>query len=264
MKRSRVVMGATVMVLVGGAPLWANTTLELLELLASLERMHTTVKNIRGVTEDIRTKLQRVWPERALRPILTYLQPVRSIRDEIQQLSCSWQFSVRMERIRTGVFAGQGFCKREWEAVFGTPVPGWSKDLEDYQDWSAVRRMNAIGTHVTQNEKWAQQAAWLTHEAVKGTTNPADDQGPDGRPGYAQRLAALGSAQLGQLMVESGKLQAYELELAQERLNDKRRKRRLDDAFAYGTYRMLAFRPEVGDGMGPKSSPDLPLPEALR
>jgi len=262
MRRKGIITAAVVVVLLVGSPVFANSTVELLKILGTLERIHDVIRNVRGVTEDIRTKLSRVWPDRALRPILPCLEPGQAIRDEIQQLSCSWRFSVRMERIRLGLFEGQRFCKREWEAVFGAAPEGWAKDLEDYYDWAAVRRMNAIGTHVTQNEKWTQQTAWLTQEALKGTLDPGTDQGPDGRPGYAQRLAALGAAQLGNLMVEQGKLQAYELELAQEKLNERRRRRRLDDAFAYGSYRMLAFHPELPDGLGSASAG--PLPEALQ
>lgn len=229
-------------VVLGSSPVWANSTVELLQILATLERIHDVVRNVRGVTEDIRAKLLRVWPERAIRPIAQIFTPVMSIKQEIEALSCGWQFSLRMERIRLGIYGGMGFCKQEWRNAFGGEPRGWSKDLEEYYDWSAVRRLNAVGTHARKNTLWAAEAAWLTNEARRGTFNAGEDIGPEGRPGYAQRLAALGSAQLGNLMVESSKLQAYELELAQEKLNDRRRRQHLQEAFAQGTYRMLTLR----------------------
>ncbi len=259
-RRRTLVVASTTLVVLAGAPVFADTTVELLRVLAVLERIHGTIRNIRGVTEDIRTKLTRVWPDRALKPILTYLEPVQSIQREVAQLSCGWRFSPRMERIRLGVYGGVGFCKREWEGVFGQAPASWSKDLEDYYDWSAVRRMNAVGNHVKQNAKWAEEAAWLTRETVKGTNNPGADLGPEGRPGYAQRLAALGTAQLGNLLVENGKLQAYELELAQEKLNEKRRRMRLEEGFAFGSYRLLTFQVVPPEGT---AAADL-LPEGLR
>ena len=250
--RKRVAVVAVVLLLVIGQPVFASSTVELAKVLATLEKIHEVMRNVRGVTEDIRTKLSRVWPDRALRPLQTVMEPVRSIRNELQQLSCGWQFSVRMERLRLGLFNGQTFCRREWEDVFGTAPRTRSKDFDDYYDWSAVRRLNAVSRHVTQNELWTQQAKWLTAEALKGTHNPGVDQGPDGRPGYAQRLSALGAAQLGTFLAENGKLQAYQLELAQERLNERRRQARMRANFALFTYSALASTPRIvpTDGIG--------------
>lgn len=243
MKRTRIAVLALCGVLIVGSPAFASTTVELLKVLATLYKIHEVMANIRGVTEDIRHKLTRVWPDRALRPLQILMEPVRSIQDEIRQLSCSWQFSVRMDRLRLGLFQGQSFCRREWQEVFGAPAKTHFEEFDEYYDWSAVRRLNAVSRHVTQNAAWTQQAAWLTAEALKGTHNPAVDQGPDGRPGYAQRLSALGAAQLGNFLAEGGKLQAYELELAQERLNERRHRQRLQQDLALLTYDALGRDP---------------------
>jgi hypothetical protein len=255
MKRRGIVLVLVPAILLLGSPVFASTTAELLKVLATLTRIHQVTRNIRGVTEDIRHKLTRVWPDRALRPLQIVMEPVRSIRSEISQLSCGWQFSVRTEALRAGIFAGRGFCKREWEAVFG-PVPQTRfRDMDEYNDWSAVRRLNAVSRHVTQNDAWTQQATWLTAEALRGTLNPAEDQGRDGRPGYAQRLSALGAAQLGNFLAEGGKLQAYELELAQERLNERRHRQRLQQTFAVFSYGLLGGSPSTSMA---DSGPELP------
>ena len=233
--RKRLIMVGLVLALFV-SPAFANTTVELARLLAELQRVYAVVRNIHGVAEDINVRLRDVWPARALWPLQQYLEPVDSIRDEIRRLSCSWQFSPRMERLRLGLFQGQPFCRREWEGVFGRTPRTRTADLEEYYDWSSVRRLNGLASHVEQNQKWSAQAYWLTSEAQKGTFNPGEERGPDGRPGYAQRLAALGAAQLGNLMVEAGKLQAHQLDLAQERLNERRRRERADAAFALFSY----------------------------
>jgi hypothetical protein len=169
-----------------------------------------------------------------------YLEPLNSIRGEVSRLSCSWQFSVPMDRLRLALFEGKPFCRREWQSIFGRAPSIRSADLEEYYDWSAVRRLNGYSRHVTQNERWSAQAYWLTTEAQRGTFNPGDDGGPEGRPGYAQRLAALGAAQLGNLMVETGKLQAHQLDLAQERVNERRRRERVQAAISLFTYDQIA------------------------
>ena len=236
----RRVMILVVLVTALTAPAFANTTAELVKLLAELQRAYQVIQNIRGVAEDIRTRVRDAWPDRALWPLEQYLEPVNSIRDEVRNLSCSWQFSVRMERLRLGLFDGQPFCRREWQGIFGRSPQIRSADLEEYYDWSAVRRLNAYSQHVAQNEKWSAQASWLTREAQRGTFNPGEDGGPEGRPGYAQRLAALGAAQLGNLMVETGKLQAHQLDLAQERMNERRRRERVQAAIGLFMYEQVA------------------------
>ncbi len=55
-------------------------------------------------------------------------------------------------------------------------------------------------------------------------------------PGYAQRLSALGAAELGNVMVEMGDTENAMLDLDQEALNDKRRRRLLDHEAAFLVY----------------------------
>ena len=234
------VVALLALVTVVAAPSFADTTAELVRLLAEYQRALRVMRNISGVAEDIRTRVRDAWPDRALWPLEQYLEPVNSIRDEVSRLSCSWQFSVRMERLRLGLFDGKPFCRREWQAIFGRAPRTRTADLDEYYDWSAVRRLNAYSTHVTQNAKWSAQAGWLTREAQRGTFNPGEDTGPEGRPGYAQRLSALGAAQLGNLMVETGKLEAHQLDLAQERLNERRRRERVQAAIGLFAFDQLA------------------------
>ena len=236
----RLVTTVVLMSVVVCLPAFGDTTAELARLLAEVQRYYRVVRNIRGVTEDIRTRVRDVWPDRALWPLRQYLEPVTSIRDEVNKLSCGWRFSVRTERLRVGLFQGGAFCRREWHSIFGQPPRGRAADLEEYYDWSAVRRLHGVSRHVSQNEKWSSQAYWLTTEAQKGTFTPGDDQGPEGRPGYAQRLAALGAAQLGNFMVETGKLQAHQLDLAQERANERRRRARNEAALGLFALEQLA------------------------
>ncbi len=113
---------------------------------------------------------------------------------------------------------------------------GW--DLESYYDWSAVRRLNLIKTRNDKSDLRADEAHWLVTEALKGR-DQWDPTQPYS-PGYAQRLSALGAAELGNTMVEMGDTQTAMLDLDQEALNDKRQRRLLDHQAAALVYGSLA------------------------
>jgi hypothetical protein len=191
-----------------------------------LERIDSTLRDINSLVDDIKTRLADVYPDGALRRIETVFEPVDSIKDEVEKLACSWRFSPRVDRLRGALFGGGSFCRSDWDVVFGPPVEGVDSDLESYYDWSAVRRLNLIKTRNEKSPLRAAEARWLADEAVRGR-DPWDPTKPFS-PGYAQRLSALGAAQLGNVMVEMGDTQTAMLELDQEILNDKRRRRLLD------------------------------------
>jgi hypothetical protein len=126
---------------------------------------------------------------------------------------------------------------------------GW--DLESYYDWSAVRRLNLIKTRNEKSDLRAEEARWLAAEAMSGR-DPWDPTKPYS-PGYAQRLSALGAAELGNVMVEMGDTETALLDLDQETLNDKRHRRLLDHQAAALVYASL-----VGL-QGPPPDPGSPL-----
>src|SRR5262249_40170826 len=185
-----------------------------------------TLHDLNGAVDDIRGNLAQVYPEAALRQIETLFEPVDSIKDEVEKLACSWRFTPRVEKLRLALFAGGPFCRSEWNLVFGAPVPIVDWDLQSYYDWSAVRRITLIKTRNEKGPRRATEAAWLAHEAIQG--RDAWDPTRPYSPGYSQRLSALAAAELGNVMVEVGDTQTAILDLDQEALNDKRRRRLLD------------------------------------
>jgi hypothetical protein len=219
---------------------WAQLT----QIVLWLQRIDQTLSNINGVVEDIRHKFARVYPDRAVREIQTFFEPVDSIKDEVEKLACNWRFTPRVEKLRLALYGGGSFCRSDWNLLFGPPTVTVDSDLESYYDWSAVRRLNLIKTRNEKSSKRAAEAHWLATEAVKGR-DPWDPTSPYS-PGYSQRLSALGAAQLGNVMVEMGDTQTAMLELDQEALNDKRRRRLLDHQAAAMIYVDLARRQGPG------------------
>ena len=213
---------------------------QLAQIIAWLEQIDRTLRDINRITEDIKGKLNLVYPLGSLRKIETFFDPVDSIKDEVEKLSCNWRFTPRVERLRFALFDKGSFCRSDWNLLYGPPTLTPSHDLESYYDWSAVRRLNLIKTRNEKSQRRAMEAHWLATEAIKGR-DPWDPTEPFS-PGYAQRLAALGAAQIGNVMVEMGDTQTAMLELDQERLNDRRHKRMLDHYAAALVYHDMARR----------------------
>jgi len=249
MRRRSLVALAIAAVLMGTSTASADpgSWAQLVQIIAWLRQIDSTLENINGVAEDIRHKLGVVYPGRALQRIETFFEPVDSIKEEIDKLACNWRFTPRVERLRLGLFGGGSFCRSDWNLLFGPPVQTVDWDLESYYDWSAVRRLNLIRTRNQKSPLRATEAALLANEAIQGR-DPWDPTKPYS-PGYSQRLSALAAAQLGNVMVEMGDTQTAMLELDQEALNDKRRRRLLDYQTAALIYIDMSRR--QGGGLSP-------------
>ncbi len=235
-------------VLVVGAMLLGSSTAsadptnwgQLGQIVLWLQRIDGTLRDINALVEDVKNKMQAVYPDAAVRQIRTFFEPVDSIKDELEKLACNWRFTPRVEKLRLALFGEGSFCRSEWNLLFGPPTPTVDSDLESYYDWSAVRRLNLVKTRNAKSPVRAAEAHWLANEAIKGR-DPWDPSQPFS-PGYSQRLSALAAAQLGNVMVETGDTQTAMLELDQEALNDKRRRRLLDHGAALTVYIAMADR----------------------
>ncbi len=214
---------------------WAS----LAQIIAWLNQMDSTLREINSRVESIRTTLATVYPRDVLRRLDTVLEPVDSITAEVAKLACNWRFTPRVEQLRFALFQGGSFCRRDWNALFGAPTLTADWDLEHYYDWSSVRRLNLIRSRNAKGDARTQEAAWLTSEAIQG--RDALDGTPYS-PGYSQRLSALAAAEIGNVMVESGDTQTAMLELDQEALNDRRHKRLLSQEGATLVYWDMARR----------------------
>jgi hypothetical protein len=207
---------------------------QLAQIILTLQRIDAVLSDVNDLISRTKEKLFLVYPEAAVRRIETVFEPVDSVKREVEKLACDWRFTPRVNRLRVALFGGGSFCRSDWNLVFGPPVAGAGWDLESYYDWSAVRRLNLIKTRNEKSSLRAEEAAWLASEAIAGR-DPWDPTKPYS-PGYAQRLSALGAAELGNVMVEMGDTQTAMLDLDQEALNDKRRKRLLDHEAATLVY----------------------------
>ena len=207
---------------------------QLAQIIVTLQRMDQTLRDINDLVDSVKEKLFIVYPQGALRRIETVFEPVDSIKREVEKLACTWRFTPRVNRLRLALFGGGSFCRSDWNLVFGPPTATVDSDLESYYDWSAVRRLNLINTRNEKSALRADEAHWLSTEALKGR-DPLDPTQPYS-PGYSQRLSALGAAEIGNVMVEMGDTQTAMLDLDQEALNDKRWRRLLDHEAATFLY----------------------------
>jgi hypothetical protein len=209
-------------------------------ILLWLEHINSTLNRVNMLADDIKDRLSQAYPNAVVGQIDIFFEPVDSVLAEVEKLACDWRFTPRVEKLRTALFAGGSFCRKDWNAIFGPPTLTVDWDLEHFYDYSAVRRLNLIKTRNEKGPRRAELASRLAWEATQGR-DPADPTKPYS-PGYSQRLSALAAAELGNVMVETGDTQAAMLELEQVALNDKRRKRLLAHHTAALIYLDLASR----------------------
>lgn len=218
-------------------------------MLSTLYRIERVIGHMRAIATDIKTKLDDVYPDKVIRHIPIYFEPVKSLQAEIGELSTLWEFSPRVNRLKRALYDGEDFCRDDYRALYGLPPMTADADLEEFEDWQAVTDIKVLSDHVSSSQKRADTAHWLMNETLQGT--PYGDPSLKYSPGYSNRLAALGAAQLGNLLAESGKLQQRELELAHTRFIRRKRRERYVTDFTLQGYALLAGMPLAGGEVAP-------------
>jgi hypothetical protein len=223
-----------------------------------LAHIQSFVEKIKGKEEDISTHLNRIWPDNARKAIGTFIQPVQSIKSDLEKMSCAWHISPRLQLLDMSLFKGGSFCRNEYQMIFGRPIPGAEQDIDEYQDMASVEALRAAGEFAVKSEQWSEQANWLTAETLAGSADVEDPDDPNSRysVGYSQRLAALAAAQLSNFLVEDGKLTEKELKREQLAIDRKWRDHRLQSTWAVTVYRAIGGEtPPTFD-----DSPPMPMP----
>ena len=215
---------------------------QLVQILALLYKAEKVIKNINGVMESMRDRILVMNPMRANQELLHWFQQVRTIKEELEQMSCDWQFTVPVQKFWDGIFdvSGSGFCKPELRGLFGAPhkdLPG--ADIEEWYDASSTVRLRSLGTRVAHDEAWAEYAQRLAWEASQ-PGNPYGDE-PYG-PAYSRRLSAQALSLLGVMSIEHGDTRAMELWLLEQEWMDERQEDRRERALALTTLGLAAGR----------------------
>ena len=225
MKRwAKVVLAMAVAVLAAGParaqiPIPNPVELALLaDIVRALREAHEFLGRINRTAEEARRLMREMFPTEALQQIRTLFRSVRSIQKEIEQLACSWRFSPRVEGLRLGLLRKGPLCRDQYQGVFGAPLPGPDRDLEELQQWAANRRLNVVASTIEASEQWTTTAERLGAETRQGG-------GPGGPASYlrsVRQLAAITALGL-QQAVRQNTHEAELLSAAQEELDAERR-----------------------------------------
>lgn len=183
--------------------------------------IYKTVKSTNGASKALRDRMEEMFPDETRREIQSFFAQVRSVEDEMRALSCRWRFSVRVEGLRKGLLRQGPLCKKEYQAVFGEPLPGLDQDLKEYQQWQGVLRMNMVKETIEQNAKWTTAGDWLGREARAG--GHANDPNNPASVGWSMRLLAEAEAFQLQVAARDNSLEAVRLAGLQEDLDGARR-----------------------------------------
>ena len=191
----------------------------LARIAATAAKIYSAATAMVSVARDMKDRQQAMFPDAVLGRIESYFQDVRSVEDEIAELACSWRFSPRTLELREGLLRRASLCKEAYQRVFGKPIPGPDEDLDEYTQWTAVRRMNTVASTFEANGQWTEASGELARRAREAGTSV----------GEATRIGAIASAMRLQQATVANK-QAAELlsgvqeDLDIERTTDRRRK----------------------------------------
>jgi len=127
--RRLLAVGAFLGVLGGGAAAFAfvDPTIPvrialLVKIADSLREAYQTLREVNDTVWKVRDRLDGMFPWDALREIESDFRQIRTLQQQITDLSCDWRFSLRMQALKDGLWGGGPLCRREYQAVFGAPV----------------------------------------------------------------------------------------------------------------------------------------------
>jgi len=199
----------------------AAELLQLVQITQILGDIYAFLHKINAAVSDTRTRLATHFPLQALQGISTIFTVARSIEDEITDLSCRFNFSLRGATIPK-LLQGLGtFCKKEYEFLFGVPLPGPDQDLREMEHWGGAIRYNQAADVVQRTQGLVADAQDLEDQA-RAAGNPSDPNNPYS-VAYSARLQALAAADALKAAASANSLAAADVWAAQEDLDATRR-----------------------------------------
>jgi hypothetical protein len=195
--------------------------LELAKIIDALQKMYRFLHKINDEVRDVRTRLRVHFPLQALGEIRTTFQTARTIQDEIKDLSCAWRFSVRTSKLRLALQGLGGFCRNEYQFLFGAALPGPDQDLKEARQWAGTLRYKQVADQIRAAKDLADDAQAISWEA-RQAGDPDDPTNPHS-VAYSTRLMALAEADSLKAAASLNGLAALDLEAVQEDLDASRR-----------------------------------------
>ena len=192
----------------------------LVKIADSLREAYQTLREVNDTVWKVRDRLDGMFPWDALREIESDFRQIRTIQQQITDLSCDWRFSLRMQALKDGLWGVGPLCRREYQAVFGAPVLSPDQDLAEFRQWQGVVRLNQARDTLAASERWTEAANWLGKEARRGYDG--DPQNPTS-VGYSERLLAESEALGLQMDARLNALDAMRLAGLQEEFDAERR-----------------------------------------
>ncbi len=192
----------------------------LAEIAGALKQAYQTLREVNDTVWSVRDRLNTMFPWDALREIESDFREIRTIQQQITDLSCAWRFSPRTQILKDGLLGVGPLCRREYQAVFGVPPPSPDQDLAEFRQWQGVVRLNQVRDTLAASERWTEAANWLGREARRGYDGDPDNPTS---VGYSMRLFAESQALGLQMDARLNALEAMRLAGLQEDFDASRR-----------------------------------------
>jgi hypothetical protein len=199
----------------------------------ALEGIAGVLARIRHAVEQTQYRLEMVYPWSTTQTIQPVFAPVRSMAQEIADLSREWRFHGETQRFWEGLFGeGARLGKSQWSALFGAPPKSFRADIDELMDATSVLGANVAASRL--------RATAPRHRFWDGLYALTRNGYVDQSAGLAERHMALGAAGLGGVLVEQGETLTAELSILNLRHEDNQYRKRLEQQFALDTYAGLA------------------------
>lgn len=217
-------------------------------LIQIADRLQTVYKTLAAVNDKVkstRNRLEMMFPNETMAPILTVFGQVQSIKDEITKLSCAWRFSPRTESMRLGMLKLGPLCRDQIHRMFGAPLPGLDRDLQEMRQWQGAIRYNMVKESIAISPSWTAAAQQLGRDARAG--GASNDPNNPASVGRSMRLLAQAEALQLQVAARDNAIEAMRLDGLQEELDGERREDwHRQNAFLVGTEWMGSYQKQVG------------------
>jgi hypothetical protein len=126
----------------------------------------------------------------------------KTMRQQLEKMSCDWRFTPRTALLRDGLFAPIHFCKPTFRAVFGGSDGFWDSDLQEMHDALGSFGLNTISDSIEAEEgSWSRifpNIEYTTKHLLKS-------------PGWANREEAIALAGADLMAAHQGQLRASRL-----------------------------------------------------
>jgi hypothetical protein len=168
---------------------------------------------------EIKNLVRKIgFPAELFEPLEKVVSSVKGIRQEIEEISCDWQFSRRTSVLKDLYLAPFRLCRESFQAIWGTSQGRWDSDLHEFQDYEGTLSANLIAERARGVAGWQDIFASIEHDSALLRRSPGEANRDE-----AVALAGAGLIAHSGSAIASQTLLVRELDREMERFDERKR-----------------------------------------